>query len=291
MALPKPGQKPVPKNGTGAGSGDEPTPNLPGQIAERRQVSNVKAPAFIRAESDIKPRLIANIQGPEGTGKDHMALEYSRGPIYVHSFDQGLDTVVQKFQHKREIYTAEYELSMQPGDGTDKEVGQAANVVWEQFKSNLMDSYASTRKEGMVLVDTGTEVWELLRLAYFGKLTQVMPHMYAKPNAEFREIVREGFDACNVVWLHKMKDEWINDEKGKGTRTGEKKYAGMNDIPFLVQVNVQTWHSVRESGVGLDFHATILDKCRPNPDLCGTELDNNFQQLLEMVMASIGVAV
>lgn len=290
MALPKPGQKPAPK---ASDNGDESgqSLNAPGQIAERESIGKVKAPAFVRATSEIKPRLLVNIQGAEGTGKDHMALEFDRGPIYIHSFDQGLDTVVQKFQDRKEIYVAEYELTMQPDEGTVREVGQAANVVWEQFKSNMMDSYASTRKEGLVIVDTGTEVWELLRLAYFGKLTQVMPHMYSKPNGEMRELVREGFDASNVAWLHKMKDEWVNDDKGKGTKTGEKKFVGMNDIPFLVQVNVQTWSQTRESGIGKDFYATILDKCRPNPDLCGTTIENNFQQLLELVMMSIGVAV
>jgi hypothetical protein len=284
MALPKP--KPRPEPGSGSDNGAHTHRQ---EVAERREVS-VKAPAFIRATSDIKPRLIANIQGPEGSGKDHMALSYNGpGAIYVHSFDQGLEGVVQKFQDKKEIYVAEYELTMQPDEGTAKEVGEAANIVWTQFKNNMMDSYASTRKEGLVLVDTGGESWELLRLAYFGKLTQVMPHMYSKPNAEYRELVREGFDASNVIWLHKMVDEWENytDSQGKekSKRTGEKKFKGMT------QINVQTWHERRENGEGLNFYATILDKCRPNPDLVGMTLNNSFQELLELVMVSIGAGV
>src|SRR5438067_2754422 len=141
--------------------------------AVKRSRVQVKAPAFIRATSAVKQRMILNIQGAEGTGKDHMALTYDRGPIYIHSFDIGLEGVVQKFQDTREIYTAEYELTVQPGEATDREVGEAANVVWEQFKANYRDSLASTRDEGMVICDTGTESWELLRLASFGKLTQV----------------------------------------------------------------------------------------------------------------------
>jgi len=256
------------------------------------QIAHVKAPAFIRATSQVKQRLILNIQGPEGTGKDHMAFTYDGGPIYVHSFDQGLDGVVQKFQDTRQIYVAEYELSLQPGEGTDKEVGQAANVVWEQFKANMMDSYASTRTEGMVVVDTGSETWELIRLAYFGRLTQVMPHMYAKPNAEFRELVREGFDASNVAWLHKMVDEWENytDSKGqeKGRKTGNKTYRGMNDIPFLVQGSVETWSQPRDGGGGgVEFGCTVLDKYRMNPDLIGMDFNNDFNELLAMTYAGM----
>jgi len=273
MALPKPGQKPA-----------ESTPSQPVQAPARKKVIT-KAPAFIRATSEVKQRLILNIQGTEGSGKDHMALEYDRGPIYVHSFDQGLEGVVQKFQNKREIYTAEYELTIQPGEASDKDVGEAANVLWEQFVSNYRDSLASTRTEGMVMIDTGTEVWELLRLASFGKLTQVMPHHYSKPNAEFRDLVREGYDATNVVWLHKMVDVWENytDSKGqeKGRKTGEKGYKGMSDIPFLVQGNVQTWMETKPEG-GATFQCTILDKYRLNPDIIGLTIDNNFNTLLEI---------
>lgn len=274
----------------------KPQPRPAGQPAAERTViqraksnGKVQAPAFIRASSAVKPRLILNIQGTEKSGKDHMGFSYTGGPIYVHSFDIGLDGVVQKFQDSREIYVAEYELTIQPGEAGDKEVGEAANVVWEQFVSNYRDSLASTRDAGLVMIDTGTETWELLRLASFGKLTQVMPHHYSKPNAEFRDLVREGFDATNVVWLHKMKDEWENyiDNKGqeKGRRTGNKKAMMMNDIPFLVECNVQTGRS-DDGDTGCQFFATIID-CRKNMELRGMVIDNYFDTLLNLVVGSM----
>lgn len=284
--LPKSQPKPAQDEGGNSGNGT----STPTATMQARKRVATKAPAFIRATSAVKQRLILNIQGTEGSGKDHMALTYDRGPIYIHSFDQGLEGVVQKFQAKREIYSVEYELTIQPGEATDREVGEAANVIWEQFKSNYRDSLSSTRTEGMVIVDTGTESWELLRLASFGKLTQVMPHHYAKPNAEYRDLVREGYDATNVVWLHKEVDEWENytDSKGqeKGRKTGNKTYKGMNDIPFLVQGNVQTWMERREGG-GVDFHCTVLDKYRLNPELIGMELDNDFNVLLDLTFAGL----
>jgi hypothetical protein len=283
MALPKPTPRIEGDNG-------QPTQTTPAQAQNRRRVA-VKPPAFIKATSEIKHRLVCNIQGPEKTGKDHMAFTYDQGPIYVHSFDIGLEGVVQKFQGTRDIYVASYELTIQPGEGTDKEVGEAANVVWEQFVSNYRDSLASTRDEGMVLIDTGTEAWELLRLASFGKLTQVMPHHYAKPNAEFRDIVREGFDATNLVLLSKMKDEWENyvDNKGqeKSRRTGNKKAMMMNDVPFLVQCNVQTWTEERAGG-GTSFNATVLDS-RLNPELRGMTIENDFNVLLDLTFTGLTV--
>lgn len=271
-------QKPQPKSQAQAQIGAQP-------VARTKSNGNVKAPAFIRASTAAKNRAIVNIQGPEKTGKDHFALSYTGGPIYVHSFDIGLEGVVQKFQDTREIYVAEYELTIQPGQATDQEVGQAANTVWDQFVSNFRDSLASTRDEGLVLIDTGTEAWELLRLASFGKLTQVMPHHYSKPNAEFRDLVRESFDATNVVWLHKMKDEYENyvDSKGqeKSRRTGNKSAKYMNDIPFLVQHNVQTMREDNPGG-GCTFSAIMVDS-RTRPDLNGMVMNNDFDELLGLL--------
>lgn len=246
----------------------------------------VQAPAFIRATGEVKQRLIANIQGPEKTGKNHMAFG-APAPIYIHSFDLGLEGVVEKFQNVKEIQVAEYALEIQPGEATEKEVGEAANRVWEKFLSNFRDSIASTQAEGTVIVDTGTEAWELLRLASFGRLVQVMPHMYGKPNAEYRGMVRSSYDGTNVIWLHKMVDEWENfagsDGKEKGRKTGRKVRKGFSDMAFLVQANVETWRNDLEGG-GSEFGCNVID-CRVNPDINGTTWDNDFAQLLEMALA------
>jgi len=56
-------------------------------------------------------------------------------------------------------------------------------------------------------------------------------------------------------------------------------------MAFLVQANVQTWAEDRPEQ-GCDFHSTILD-CRLNQELKGMTLDNDFEQLLETVIASL----
>jgi hypothetical protein len=261
-------------------------PQTAARIATRRvHESGSAAPAFIRADyRRSSPRVIVNIQGVEKSGKNHMAFSYTGGPIYVHSFDVGLEGVVEKFQDDHDIYVAEYELTIQPGEDTPEAVGQAANKVWESFVSNYKDSIESTKDGGLVVVDTGTEAWELLRLASFGKLTQVMPHMYSKPNAEFRDLVRTSYDGSSVAWLHKMVPEWENyiDSKGqeKGKKTGNLTRKGMNDIGFLVQMTVETWKEQVEGG-GANFHATVID-CRTNPGIEGMELENDLDQLIQL---------
>jgi len=261
----------------------------------RRTQGGVKGPAFIRATGERNRRLIVNIEGEEKSGKDHMALTYNEGPIYLHSFDIGTEGVVDKFapggefwyEGRPDIMIAEYELEMQPGEGSAKEVGSAAGRVWDGFVSNYKDSVLSAKaNQGLVIVDTGTEMWELLRLASFGKLTQVMPHHYGPVNAEMRELVRFAYEGHCAALLHKSVDEWENyvgsDGKEKGRKTGRKGRKGFSDMPFLVQCNVQCWREDLETG-GSNFWATVID-CRQNPDLNNTTIGNDFNELLAMAL-------
>lgn len=248
--------------------------------------SQQHATGFVLASSPVYQRLIVNAEGEEKSGKNHFAFT-APGPIYEHSFDIGNEGVVQKFQSKKKIYIAEYELELQPGEGTDKEVATAADKVWSEFLANYHDGLNSCGN-GTTLVDTGTEMWELLRLARFGKLTQVMPHHYGPVNKEMQEAIREGFGHhCNVIFLHKLKDEWENytDSSGKekGRKTGKKARVGFSDIPFLVQVNLQCQRVDNEGG-GSSFQITVED-CRQNSEVNGLVMDNDFEALLGTVFA------
>ena len=242
------------------------------------------ASTFSLASGPMTQRLIVNAEGEEKSGKNHFGFS-APGPIYEHSFDIGNEGVVQKFQSTKQIYIAEYQLSLQPDEATAGEVAEAADKVWQQFMSNYRDGLASCGN-GTTLVDTGTETWELLRLARFGKLTQVMPHHYGPVNKEMQEMIREGFNHnCNVVFLHKLKDEWENytgsDGKEKGRKTGRKTRVGFSDMPYLVQMNVRC-ERIDQDGGGSEFQIAIED-CRQNPNLNNTTMPNDFEMLLSMV--------
>jgi hypothetical protein len=238
---------------------------------------------FVQASTPTMHRLIVNAEGEEKSGKNHFAFT-APGPIYMHSFDIGNEGVVQKFQNDKQIMIAEYELELQPDEGSAQEVAEAADRVWNSFMSNFRDGLASCG-HGTTVVDTASEMWELLRLARFGKLTQVMPHHYGPVNKEMQEAVREAFGhSCNAVFLHKMKDGWENYVEGgkeKGRKTGQKVRVGFNDIPFLVQVNVRCLREDQEGG-GSQFLINIED-CRQNPDLNNTQMPNDFEMLLSSV--------
>jgi hypothetical protein len=220
------------------------------------------------------------------------------GPIAIINTDDGLDGVVQKFHKKKDIMVADYKIDFgtnriaKPTLEQQQELANQCDKVWR----SIMKDYKEALNDGArtILTDTGTELWEILRMARFGKLTQVMPHHYGPVNAEFRDFIRMAYDktiakghTCdvNLILQHKLKEEWKNGSDGKGVKTGEYERAGMKDIGFLVQVEAVAW---REDGLPVPecFHLTV-SSCRQNPEMTGQDLQGdmcNFPTLAAAVL-------
>lgn len=219
---------------------------------------------FELADSKITPRLIVAADGREKSGKTHFALS-GPGPIAVLNRDMGLEGVVQKFADTKRVWVKNYTFREEEGD--------KAKSTWEDTKEAYYDSLHSKDLRTIVM-DTGTDMWELLRLARFGKLTQVLPHHYGPVNAEFRSMVNAAYDhGKNVIILHKMKKEYV-DEKWNG----RWERSGFSTIGHLVQVNIRCGRDVipveeREDPDELGFWVRVRD-CRQNPSAAGELLED-----------------
>jgi len=218
-------------------------------------------------ERETIKRLILAVDGLEKQGKTHFALT-APGPIAYLDFDIGSEGVLEKFLAKKEIHL--------PTEGSKQgrasfqlpiKAGQPVNIdecvrLWEDFKKLYCNALQS---EGLrtIIIDTATEMWELLRLSRFGKLLQVMPHQYGPVNAEYRELIRlaYGFNK-NLILLHKKKAQYINEK-----RTGKYERAGFSETGFLVQCNADVTRE--DDGTG-DFCLNVRD-CRQNPDIAGED--------------------
>ena len=238
---------------------------------------NGGAVKFVRRDTaSVNRRMIISVCGEEKAGKNYFSFTFP-SPIYVHSFDIGLEGTIDQFVAKKEIYVAEYELEVQPGMAEPREVAEAASALWSNFVGNYKDSLASA-KRGTVVIDTDSEVYELLRLARFGKLSQILPHNYAPVNAEFRDVVRSAYDhQCNLFLIGRMADEWINDNNGKGNKTGNRVRRGFSDLPYLTQINALCERVDRDGG-GSDFQA-VIESCRFNPECNGATVGNDYDAL------------
>lgn len=211
---------------------------------------------FNKASDKIVPRLIAAVSGLEKQGKSSFALS-APGPIIYFSFDYGLEGVVGKYAKSKDIYVKEYRYRY--NDAPDK-----YSSLWASFATDFNNALKS--KARTIAIDTATELWELLRLARFGKVAQVMPYHYAPVSAEYVALMREGLSHDkNVILLHKLKKQYVNDQF-----SGNYERAGYNGTGFLAQSNLEVYRD------GLDgrFYLKILD-CRQNSQLGGMEFELN----------------
>jgi len=240
-------------------------------------------PGFEEASTNEILRLILNVEGGEKQGKTHFALT-APGPIALIDMDIGLEGVISKFTKVKKIYVASFNYR----DATEPKQWEE---MWKRMKQCYMDSLASKNIRTLI-VDTATEMWELVRMASFGKLTQVKPHHYAPVNAEFRDLLRKAYDSNkNLILIHKQKKEYV-DEKW----TGNMERAGFGDVGYAVQANIISWRITaldetygkgREDGYK-GFGITIRD-CRQVSELAGTEILeplNTFSVLASQVFPS-----
>jgi len=214
---------------------------------------------FVDKEVSTVKRMVLSIEGREGKGKSTLALS-APDPIVLFDFDYGLEGVIDSFlEAGKKILVPE--TSFKYHDVTDPDEWV---VLWERYKTDFLRAL-DCDKIRTIVVDTGTEAWELIRLARHGKLTQIMPHHYGPMNAEFRDLFRKVYDSDkNFVVTHKLKAKYVNDK-----RTDEYEMAGFGDTPYTVQVAVRVWRKHPEDGG--DFGLTI-QKCRPNAGLEGSDL-------------------
>jgi hypothetical protein len=239
---------------------------------------------FSRVNRKIAYRLIMATDGPEKSGKTNFAMTMP-DPVAIIDTDLGLEGVVDKFQADKELYAISTEVSLQELKELKPEVAAAeAQKVWSRVMKGYLGVLGTARS---IVVDNATELWEILRMARFGKLDHVKPHHYAPVNAEYRDFIRLAYDqtTTSLNLIHKIKDEYANDN-----RTGNKIRAGFSDTGFLVQVNCSCWRAISPKGQPAIpfpdfFHMTVND-CRQNMEIAGMDLsgsDVNFPTLAVQV--------
>ncbi len=209
--------------------------------------------AFV-SDQQAPPRLILAVDGMDKQGKTRFALTAPKPLVYL-DFDIGKEGVLEKADRSDLIVAPKpfifrpSEVSWDLGDSAalSQEMMKRAEPELERFRKVYM--HALTKpvierngrplKARTIVIDTGSEAWELMRLVYLGKLTQVKPHHYTEVNSLMRDLVRMAYDNdVNVIWVHKIKGEWSENAEGKARKSGTLLRAGFSDMSFLVQANL-----------------------------------------------------
>ena len=210
-------------------------------------LAKLKALGFTDAPIRSPRRIIASVAGREKTSKTHLALTAPE-PIWYFNMDNGSEGVVNRFQAiGKQIYSKPIRIPKTAPQTKHKE-------SWDGFKEALLAVCDNNKGSGVL--DTSSELYELARLAAFGKLEQVKPFHYALVNAEWqKEILQAMFDS-DMTWIliHKVKPVWVND-----VRTKDYEMAGFTDTGFKVQVKLSTF---REMGVTEDEDGNKVNNLR-----------------------------
>lgn len=248
--------------------------------------------AFIDPNKPRPNRYIIAVDAIEKVGKTHFALS-APGSIAYMDFDNRSEGTIEEFlaSGKKIAWRTKpngepwpYQIPSMLGASDEKasQIQAEAKAEWGRFEDDFERAIASPQIDSVV-VDTASDAWKLVRLAAFGRLVKVPPHLYEEANGAYRRLIAilaRRQMKTNVVLVHKLKDEWANkvvDGKLTSYTTGQKERSGFGETGFLVDVNAILYRlpeSQCEAG-DLGFRMSVTD-CGANPRVRGLVLANEM---------------
>ena len=204
----------------------------------------------------IQRCVFMDIMGSESSGKTTLALS-APGPIALIHANEKINGVVQPWVRKGKIIKVHrygFVASKDP-----QETATRAQPVWLAARQAAEDAYGWARS---TVLDTGTNYWEMIRLARFGTLNpkgRNMGHLYTAVNNEFRTILAHKYrnqERTNIITIHQTGDKWINkmvEGQMQGFNTGVPERKGMKEIGFMCEVGLHCWKNIEDG----TYHTTI----------------------------------
>lgn len=235
-------------------------------------------------------RAVTEIHGDTGTGRTRLALT-APGPIAYIGAAEKIDGLIQETRKRTVVRVHNFGGVFQ--GGVD-DVKAQAMPVWSKFARAFFDSLGWART---TIVDTHTEAWELIRLAYFGGQTAEggrVDRNYGPVNAMWRSLFKAARmqQRANVILIGQTKDEYIEQaeaaqvgaiaiktdkKKSMGQRTGRTILAGQKEIPYFCDVVLRTAKVVVPGQDAPGFRA-VIEKGWFHAEYEGTEFTNDDMQ-------------
>ncbi len=253
-------------------------------------MSGIITPQMIKAGFEVPEiretkRVFALTQGPEKCGKTDWVLRDAPQPIAGVSFDTGTRELVEKFlPEKPEIYLHEQIVPKQTASPKDRAARKDTQTIAQKVLEGFLeanDAVLQNPKIRTYFWDTGTEAWELYRLAEFGTQSNVK-ELYGVLNNKFRGLIKDIYKTrpdLNFICIHKMKKQWAKDKKGESGWTGKYERAGFDDMRYLVDVCLShhyDYPGIEDEGEERQFGIKVVDEfgvgARSTADCAGLEL-------------------
>lgn len=258
---------------------------------------------------DLRPRVICNIEGPQKSGKDHLAFT-APGPIVVFNFDCGLEGVAEQFMAKgKQIIVAgdpktldeakypSYRFARpvpergesRKSEGYLNRVKKLAYPIWERFINDLTEFYRSEARTA--IIDTGGAAYALARFAFHG-MDKGRPDPKDDPygqksgdmKAIFQGLITDGYSYDkNVLWIHRIKEKWEGNSP-----SGKYEAAGYKEIAYECQITLRTKRLGKKDDSGKPIFEASVQDCRLNTEMEGEvfsskEREFNFSYIMATV--------
>lgn len=225
-----------------------------------------------------KYSLQVSSQGKRSTGKTAFPLRTAPGPILHIDMDLGtqdvVDKVIQEFG-RDDIAVVPFHL---PEAKEPEHLREPATAAWNSISDLITSAPAAGFRT--VVLDTGDELWSVLRIGLWGKLKGIPQLDYEMPNAMMSNLlVKPQETGINFFVTHKVSEVWVMEEyqdkngqtKKKNVPTGEFRRDGFKNTDWIFRVDIEHLNKPGPGGVGLEFGVRVL-RCTANPDITGVEL-------------------
>lgn len=241
--------------------------------------SDLASLGFESPSEEAPHRLLLGTEGPERSGKTELLLS-APGPIGILNFDWGLEGVVEKWVRKgrKKVWVYNVRIPVIAGMSPAKAQSACLSVLSPAKDAYFkMIEHADVRTVG---IDTGSDLWALIRLADFGTLNPKgdVKQIYDVPNQVYKSFIRTVFNVGNknLIVTHRLAPHYVNDKWD-----GESyKREGFRNSGYLIQSNLI--HRFHDG----EFSIEVKD-CRQNPSLAGmvfTGSDCTFPRLASCIL-------
>lgn len=181
-------------------------------------------------EKKDRDRFVICAEGLPKKGKTHLGFTAPE-PIFLFNLDKGDEGVIDKFADK-EIYYEDYII---PSNATDEKKEDTLDRFLKDYFSTIHNE-----KEGTVMVDSFTQVWDLIYTVELERVkesrsnSKVYPFDYADANSVAEHVVKEIYDTpLNLYITQRLQSEYNE----KGNKVPNKyKAKGYKGMPYLVQI-------------------------------------------------------
>jgi hypothetical protein len=199
------------------------------------------AARYTRVTSVPTPRIIARLVGEIGSGKTDFALD-APGPIIVHTFDQGLEGVVEQYADEKEIYVKSYDLGQVGAEVTHELAVQVRDEFMANFEQDIVDHVART-----MIIDRESDLWNMHVFAETGtddRFAAAPAKDWPKIKAKERRLIAMAKASnVNLLLTQGMRNAWvkkINPKTGNETSVpdGSRIPDGMDEVGADVHIDL-----------------------------------------------------